>query len=1354
MGLFSTISSIGGSILNTVTGSASSAYNYVAPRVSSTVAPAVQTVQRTVQPVVSTVQQRVVQPVQTQVIQPVQQRVIQPAQRVVQQRVIQPVQTTIIRPAQTTISSGINLAPRVISAVAPVKTTILTAASISNPVTFGINLAPKVISPVATALKPASTKITTAFLTPMPQAQLSVGKSLKLDVLGGMRDLGGKTLSGASNVTQDILGIRQTRLKQGYAGLQATADVLNITGKQISAKFEADATESGWLQSNITKLNTFGAGIQRNATALNERISDFNDLPAVTSQAELDARIAKANEFQTEADLIGKQVGQYDAEGNRLNVWNQTMQGKYAENQALAAAYQNQTDAFNVTATQLAVEKQQVESTGLGAITGWFDRANKKVSGIWSSRFDFDASINRIKNSGLTGALSDPFNPMMGLVRYQTEKSIQKRTGFNAALGTEALAEYNIGQAKGLYEKPVTTAAWAGAGVAMGGAARAFPSLAAAAKAAPVIGPAITKIGSSGVYTVGSKVFPYAMGGMYALGTGIKVASQPKGTRARAFGETVSTELIPMTVGGMVGYNIPEYGSSLKTSLRAASQYTMKGIGGLKAGPVSPEVGSMKLTPALETITFKPEGVIREMPSGRTLIKPYQKPSAKVQQSIDSSREFIQDEKLREIFKVGSPYESKLEIPDSALWRIRNIAHRRSLTGQRIEAAIAFDKDWNALSMWQKGSPHSIRSRPPAETNAFFHTHPGGKTYFSDQDFLGARFKYEGVATPRGEIRVLEKPTLGWPDPEALKIKYPDYSEALLSVGIKQRYYGSPFQEVVGGRPISRVSSPKGVSAAEPKIEFLDPAEWGRPGGAQIEKPGPIEIGGSKLNLKDTGISPNLNIPPEKLYPVPITPEYKFVDPTQTTKKVFPSGRDIVPVYKFSEGKYTFRGITSSSSKGYHELVNVYEDLPTGRQWYKAVSGWSVPKPYDWNKIRTIAFIDDVAFTSTGSMKTGTKTIFDIRTRSATFDPRAPLELNLKGKRSPSVIAGLKEEIPEGIYLDITGSPSKSKPITSPLSTQLKGYVKERWGLGGKYKATPWLLKDAGRLTTADKFATNQASLKTGDVFITPKQESFSFSTVGFVGIGGIGSIGNIQISSAKQRESSVEIGVMGIRQLTPMPTREYDQGYVRIPKYITEGTGQPFPLKDLNIPTKGNRYEFDRYTPSNLMPTTIPTRDITIMNLQLPETGVSQFSIQNPRVDITDISIQTPKVDITTIQQPRLDITYRPQDITQIQQQQITTFDYPMQELVIPPPSLIVPPVNFPPLGGGGGGGYGGYGGRSGYEFTETMPLGDFLSDVFGGAGMDFGGLGSGRFAGFGSGNVRMKKPRKPKTSRKKKNK
>jgi hypothetical protein len=155
------------------------------------------------------------------------------------------------------------------------------------------------------------------------------------------------------------------------------------------------------------------------------------------------------------------------------------------------------------------------------------------------------------------------------------------------------------------------------------------------------------------------------------------------------------------------------------------------------------------------------------------------------------------------------------------------------------------------------------------------------------------------------------------------------------------------------------------------------------------------------------------------------------------------------------------------------------------------------------------------------------------------------------------------------------------------------------------------------------------------------------------------------------------------------------------------------------------------------------------------PDLGIGNINVQQPRLDVGNI--QQPNLDMGLIRQPglaqtpKMNFGYKyPADLVQIQTPRVPAVDISVPPLDIPPVSLIMPPpaLNYPfgGLGGGGGGGAG-YG-RSGFEFPESLPLGDFLTNPFGGAGLDFAGLGDAYIGGFGSGKIRLKKkqPRKSK--------
>ena len=149
----------------------------------------------------------------------------------------------------------------------------------------------------------------------------------------------------------------------------------------------------------------------------------------------------------------------------------------------------------------------------------------------------------------------------------------------------------------------------------------------------------------------------------------------------------------------------------------------------------------------------------------------------------------------------------------------------------------------------------------------------------------------------------------------------------------------------------------------------------------------------------------------------------------------------------------------------------------------------------------------------------------------------------------------------------------------------------------------------------------------------------------------------------------------------------------------------------------------------------------------QLP--GLGQINLQTPAIG--QVNLQMPAMDQLTLQQPAFD---------QMQIQRPVTDTFIIRQPAFEPPTIppfdipiipVIPPFTPPPMGGAGGGGGGGAGGfRTGFEFTETMPLGDFLSDTFGGAGLDFGGMNDVSSASFMSGAWGGAKPPR-KTKRRK---
>lgn len=153
----------------------------------------------------------------------------------------------------------------------------------------------------------------------------------------------------------------------------------------------------------------------------------------------------------------------------------------------------------------------------------------------------------------------------------------------------------------------------------------------------------------------------------------------------------------------------------------------------------------------------------------------------------------------------------------------------------------------------------------------------------------------------------------------------------------------------------------------------------------------------------------------------------------------------------------------------------------------------------------------------------------------------------------------------------------------------------------------------------------------------------------------------------------------------------------------------------------------------------------IGLANFQIPSTG--QVNLQVPAMD--QLNLQMPAMDQLTLQQPAMDQMQIQRPVLDTFTYQVPAFEPPaLPPFEFPPmPIPVIPPFTPPPMAGAGGGGGGGIGGfRTGMEFVETMPLGDFLSDTFGGAGLDFGGMQDVSSASFMSGAWGGAKPKKTK--------
>jgi hypothetical protein len=355
-----------------------------------------------------------------------------------------------------------------------------------------------------------------------------------------------------------------------------------------------------------------------------------------------------------------------------------------------------------------------------------------------------------------------------------------------------------------------------------------------------------------------------------------------------------------------------------------------------------------------------------------------------------------------------------------------------------------------------------------------------------------------------------------------------------------------------------------------------------------------------------------------------------------------------------------------------------------------------------------------------------------------TKPPLTPLSKTWPKSSDVGGLAGRSGTSPELLILP------KEKPASIPSAKEIVASRKE-FGLENSLSSTytestpryiPSLSQPIRQGETMDAYGIQIPGARRRKT--TFFEDDAALSGVGPLSLGGSGVVGDLRenFETATQKERSRFSGISLIPEIS---------GVLR-----SKSHQQEFLINPLQVPrsvtTIGSALKVTHASAQqpNILSIVGSQLDLGQVNSQIP--AIAQTNIQIPRLDLglnnvqvpttTLLNVNVPKIALQPVQMPRL-------DILQIQPPQapavginLPPFDIPPMSLIIPPPILSYP---FGGLGGGGGGGSG-YG-RSGFEFPESLPLGDFLTNPFGGAGLDFAGLGDAYIGGFGSGKVRLKK-------------
>jgi len=374
--------------------------------------------------------------------------------------------------------------------------------TVQNPVTGNLERVTAQTNPLAnlvTGIQQNPTQIVTAGI---PTAAASVGAGVTV-----VRDIGA-----------DALGLRTQQYQQNVASYR----------QQVSAYEKQVAAYEG----RVSAYELGVADYQKRVNDLNYEIAAFNQLRPPQDQAEYISRTNTLNTLQTRRDEIALLGAGLGAQQQELGTLREDLLGVGTGLETRQAG--------------LAAEKEHIESTGIFGIERWFENADKFASqftGVLPGKeyadFVFRTStfVNPITAPGAVADVGASF------------------MGFAPSSAAKLQSDYLSYSYAGIKEKPVTTGAWALAGLAMGGAGR-------------LLGPAAESIGAAaaakdaGLATRGLAAFgkyaPIGIGVAYGGMAGLQAATSPDplGTLERI----AAQEVTPMMIGGMVGYRLPEIG--------------------------------------------------------------------------------------------------------------------------------------------------------------------------------------------------------------------------------------------------------------------------------------------------------------------------------------------------------------------------------------------------------------------------------------------------------------------------------------------------------------------------------------------------------------------------------------------------------------------------------------------------------------------------------------------------------------------------------------------------------------------------------------------------------------------------
>lgn len=338
-----------------------------------------------------------------------------------------------------------------------------------------------------------------------------------------------------------LAGYRETNIRQQEAIAQARIEQQNRKVEQIKINNAAQT-----LRNEQAIL-----GYNQREQALRREVSEFNALGPATSIEEYNTRLNTSN-------LLNTKIQGLQTEGSKINA--DILAGKqnlYKQQIGLL----NENDAINRDLVNLNVASANLGTTGIAGLSaGWESRVNMPLA---------EATM---------GAVGSPFGLSSAEVRQGL--ALNRMVGearVNAGdYSPSALSHaFGSGMLEDTLTKPGTALAWTVIGVATGGVTRALaPGMEAAVAASRVPGAAL---GTRALGT-GIRAAPYVMGGMFAGQVGFETGfeSTPTGLKMRTPGGMVSrlggltaTEIVPMVVGGIIGYNAPEIGQAAYRGIRA-----------------------------------------------------------------------------------------------------------------------------------------------------------------------------------------------------------------------------------------------------------------------------------------------------------------------------------------------------------------------------------------------------------------------------------------------------------------------------------------------------------------------------------------------------------------------------------------------------------------------------------------------------------------------------------------------------------------------------------------------------------------------------------------------------------------